>query len=85
MLGIGSAAANPLFQDGDLFGGQVFADLGRLRRLRLAIPEPIELADRLRAAGVPIEAAALTSQAIARELSNLDSKPTTDNRRPSGR
>jgi energy-coupling factor transport system ATP-binding protein len=49
----------------------IFADLGRLRRLRLAIPEPIELADRLRAAGVPIGPAALTAKAIAEELSNL--------------
>src|SRR6266704_894722 len=35
--------------DGD--PASVFADLERLRRLKLAIPEPVELAARLRAAG----------------------------------
>ena len=46
----------------------VFADLERLRRLKLAIPAPIELAARLRAAGIPISREALTTEAIAREL-----------------
>jgi len=48
----------------------VFADLERLRRLKLAIPEPIELADRLRGAGIPISQEALTTEAIARELAH---------------
>jgi energy-coupling factor transport system ATP-binding protein len=46
----------------------IFANLVELRRLKLAIPEPIELASRLRAAGVAIDPAALTAEAIAREL-----------------
>ena len=46
----------------------IFADLERLRQLKLAIPEPIELADRLRHAGVPISRKALTVEAIAREI-----------------
>jgi energy-coupling factor transport system ATP-binding protein len=48
----------------------VFADLERLRRLKLAIPEPIELAARLRAAGIPISREALTVEAIAWELAH---------------
>lgn len=47
---------------------EIFADLDRLRRLRLAIPEPITLAARLRAAGLPIARSALTVEAIAREI-----------------
>jgi energy-coupling factor transport system ATP-binding protein len=47
---------------------QVFADLDRLRSLRLAIPEPVALAARLRAAGVPLSPNALTPERIAREL-----------------
>lgn len=46
----------------------VFADIERLRRLKLAIPEPIELAQRLRAAGLPISHEALTVEAIAQEI-----------------
>ncbi|MBK9710381.1 MAG: energy-coupling factor transporter ATPase [Kouleothrix sp.] len=46
----------------------VFADLDRLRALRLAIPAPLELAARLRAMGVAIDPAALTVEAIAREI-----------------
>ncbi len=46
----------------------VFADIERLRRLKLAIPEPIELAQRLRAVGLPISHEALTIDAIAREI-----------------
>jgi energy-coupling factor transport system ATP-binding protein len=46
----------------------IFGDLERLRRLKLAIPEPIELASQLRAAGVPISPRALTLEAIAREI-----------------
>jgi energy-coupling factor transport system ATP-binding protein len=46
----------------------VFADLDRLRRLKLAIPEPLELAARLRASRIPIDPAALTAAAIAQEL-----------------
>ena len=46
----------------------IFADLERLRQLKLAIPEPIELAARLRTAGFPLSPGALTVEAIAREL-----------------
>ncbi len=46
----------------------VFADLERLRQLKLAIPEPVELAARLRAAGLPLSQEALTVEAIAQEL-----------------
>jgi energy-coupling factor transport system ATP-binding protein len=46
----------------------IFADLDRLRALKLAVPEPIELASRLRAVGVPISSDALTPEAIAREM-----------------
>ncbi|MFN8503908.1 ATP-binding cassette domain-containing protein [Kouleothrix sp.] len=49
----------------------LFADLARLRRLRLAVPEPIELAARLRAAGLPIDPAALSPEAIAGELARV--------------
>jgi energy-coupling factor transport system ATP-binding protein len=43
----------------------LFADLPRLRQLKLHIPEPIELAARLRAIGYPIPATALTLEDIA--------------------
>jgi energy-coupling factor transport system ATP-binding protein len=46
----------------------IFADLERLRQLKLAIPEPIQLAARLRDAGMPISLEALTVEAIAREI-----------------
>ncbi len=49
----------------------IFADLARLQRLRLAIPAPIELAARLRAAGLAIDPAALMTEAIAAELGRL--------------
>jgi hypothetical protein len=39
-----------------------------LRQLKLAIPEPIELAARLRNAGMHISPAALTVEAIAQEI-----------------
>ena len=48
----------------------LFADLPRLRALKLSIPEPIELAARLRATGRPIARDAITLEAIARELSH---------------
>ncbi len=47
---------------------EVFADIERLRRLKLAIPEPVELAQRLRNAGLSISRKALTVEAIAREI-----------------
>ncbi len=47
---------------------EVFADIERLRRLKLAIPEPIELAQRLRNEGLAISREALTVEAIAREI-----------------
>jgi len=46
----------------------IFADLERLRQLKLAIPEPIELAARLRRVGFPLSPGALTVEAIVREL-----------------
>ncbi len=49
---------------------RVFADLPRLRALKLAIPEPLELAARLRAAGMPIAQEAITIEAIAQELTH---------------
>ncbi len=47
---------------------QVFANLDELRALKLAIPEPIELAARLRQVGYPLSDNALTVEAIAGEL-----------------
>jgi energy-coupling factor transport system ATP-binding protein len=46
----------------------IFADLARLRALKLIVPEPLELAARLREAGIPIAPTALTEEAIAEEL-----------------
>ena len=46
----------------------IFADLEQLRRLKLAIPAPIELAARLRSTGRPIAQEAVTVEAIAQEL-----------------
>jgi energy-coupling factor transport system ATP-binding protein len=46
----------------------IFAHLERLRQLKLAIPDPIELAFRLRKAGVPLSQEAITVAAIAQEL-----------------
>jgi energy-coupling factor transport system ATP-binding protein len=46
----------------------IFADLQRLRDLKLIIPEQIELADRLRRSGIPISQNALTVEALAEEL-----------------
>src|SRR6266446_2631771 len=46
----------------------IFAHLEPLRQLKLAIPEPVELAVRLRAAGRSISPEALTVEAIAQEL-----------------
>ena len=47
---------------------EIFSDPPRLRALKLALPEPLELAARLRAAGFPIAPSALTEEALAREL-----------------
>ncbi|EFH88701.1 energy-coupling factor transporter ATPase [Ktedonobacter racemifer] len=47
---------------------EVFRDLEHLRRLKLAIPEPLELAQRLRLSGFSIAPEALTLEAIAREV-----------------
>lgn len=47
---------------------EIFADLERLRALNLAIPEPVALAARLRDVGFPIAPAAVTIEALAREL-----------------
>jgi energy-coupling factor transport system ATP-binding protein len=46
----------------------LFADLQRLQALKLAIPEPIELAARLREIGLPISTKAVTLEAIAQEI-----------------
>jgi energy-coupling factor transport system ATP-binding protein len=46
----------------------IFSDLERLHRLKLAIPEPIELAARLREAGLPLAPDALTVEALVREM-----------------
>lgn len=46
----------------------ILSDIERLRGLRLAIPEPIALAVRLRDAGIPIATTALTVEDIAAEL-----------------
>ncbi len=48
----------------------LFADMARLRSLKLMIPEPIELATRLRKIGMPISQDAVTIESIARELSS---------------
>lgn len=45
-----------------------FSDLARLQSLKLVIPDPIILADRLRAAGFPIAQDAVTIAAIAKEI-----------------
>ena len=46
----------------------VFADVERLQALKLALPEPIELVARLRAAGISVSQQAVTLEAIAQEL-----------------
>ena len=46
----------------------LFANMPELERLKLAIPEPMALAQRLRATGVPIAEDSLTIGAIAGEL-----------------
>lgn len=47
---------------------QIFAQKERLQALKLAIPQPIALAARLREEGLPIASEALTTEAIAREI-----------------
>lgn len=47
---------------------EIFTDLERLRALKLVVPESLELAARLRAAGLPLRATALTEEDLAREL-----------------
>jgi energy-coupling factor transporter ATPase len=46
----------------------VFRNLALLRSLKLEIPEPVLLAERLRQAGLPISSDAVTLNAIAEEL-----------------
>ena len=48
----------------------LFTDISRLHSLKLAIPEPIELATRLRKIGIPLSQEAVTVEAIAQELSS---------------
>jgi energy-coupling factor transport system ATP-binding protein len=45
-----------------------FRDLELLRSLKVEIPEPVLLAERLRQAGLPISPEAVTMSAIAEEL-----------------
>ena len=47
---------------------EIFSDLDRLQQLRLAIPDVIALANRLRGAGLPIPPDALTAQDVASAL-----------------
>ncbi|WP_218031977.1 hypothetical protein [Dictyobacter kobayashii] len=49
---------------------QIFSDLERLRVLKLIIPDPLSLVSRLRQAGFPIAAQAVTNEEIAREIAN---------------
>jgi energy-coupling factor transport system ATP-binding protein len=48
--------------------GQVFGDLGRLRRLRLSVPEIALLGERLRSLGVEVPVAALSPEALVEAL-----------------
>jgi energy-coupling factor transport system ATP-binding protein len=48
--------------------GELFSDLARLQALKLVIPDPIVLAERLRVAGFPIAQDALTNEVIAKEI-----------------
>jgi energy-coupling factor transport system ATP-binding protein len=48
----------------------IFRDVERLREFKLAIPEPIELAARLRHAGVSLSEEAITVETIAQELAS---------------
>ncbi|HEY7356486.1 MAG TPA: energy-coupling factor transporter ATPase [Ktedonobacterales bacterium] len=47
---------------------EIFSDLDRLQKLRLAIPDVIALAHRLRVAGLPIPPNALTAEDVASAL-----------------
>lgn len=47
---------------------RLFTQLERLRHLKLALPEPLILANRLRETGLPISRDALTVESIAREI-----------------
>ena len=47
---------------------EIFSNLDRLQELRLAIPDVIALANRLRVAGLPIPPDALTAEAVANAL-----------------
>jgi energy-coupling factor transport system ATP-binding protein len=49
---------------------EIFSDLPRLRALKLLVPEPLALAARLRAAGLPLAPQAITLEEIARALSS---------------
>ncbi|HEX9373961.1 MAG TPA: energy-coupling factor transporter ATPase [Roseiflexaceae bacterium] len=49
----------------------LLGDPDRLRELRLDVPGPLDLAARLRAAGLPLDPAATTVEAIAREIARL--------------
>jgi energy-coupling factor transport system ATP-binding protein len=47
---------------------EIFADLGRLRALRLIVPEVARLAERLRLAGVPMPPETVTPEALVGAL-----------------
>lgn len=47
---------------------QIFSDLATLQALKLSVPAPLELAARLRAAGLTIAPTALDEEALAREI-----------------
>jgi energy-coupling factor transport system ATP-binding protein len=49
----------------------VFADLDRLRRLHLVVPDVAVLGERLRAAGIPIPARAVTADTLVQALAAL--------------
>ncbi len=48
----------------------IFANLEQLRALKLALPEPLVLAERLRTIGFPISRHALTIETIAQEITH---------------
>lgn len=50
--------------------GQIFADLDRLRALKLIIPDPLSLVARLRQAGFRLAPEVVTNEEIAREIAN---------------
>lgn len=60
----------------------LFADLDRLRSLRLVIPPLAALGERLRGLGVPVPPEAVTPETLVEALLRLRSRPATSSRRP---